>query len=286
MKSSSFVVVSAVFAAAVGRAGPTEQAILAAMKLSEQPNYSWVSTVNDDARTYEIEGKTNAAGYTWMRMPMVKSVAQRLGRDADSQIEVVFHGTSRCVLRTDNGWKTPGELPRRHRDWIDDEYFMMPPAPIGYMNHGRGLITPDPLDPFPVVLPPPPALKEENETRPYSNAQFAVARPHDELAIIVSSYRDLKIDGDVVLGNLHDIGAQLLLVRDGQDHIKPVCAGGVFRLQIKNGMVVKYQLRLEGILIVDRKKIHVRQQSITTVQKVGATALALPDEAQRKLAAR
>ena len=34
-------------------AGPREAAIVAAMKLSEQPNYSWTTTVTDDARTYD-----------------------------------------------------------------------------------------------------------------------------------------------------------------------------------------------------------------------------------------
>jgi hypothetical protein len=57
-----------------------------------------------------------------------------------------------------------------------------------------------------------------------------------------------------------DLGAQLLLVRDGQDHIKPLCAAGLFKLVIKNGIVTRYTLRLEGILLVDRK-IHVHRES-------------------------
>src|SRR4051794_33665308 len=57
-----------------GRSGPEEIAVLAAMKLSDQPNYTWLSTVVDDVRTYQLEGRTQRGGFTWMRLPMVLSL--------------------------------------------------------------------------------------------------------------------------------------------------------------------------------------------------------------------
>jgi hypothetical protein len=269
----------------IGRAGPTERAILAAMKLSEQPNYSWTTTVSDDARTYDVEGKTDRTGYTWMRLPMVKTIAQRLGRAAEPQIEAVFNGPANYVIRTDRGWKTFKELPKANWDRKDEFEFWPAPASARANLGAAALAGLDPLDvspfPPPVLIAPPPS--EEEERWSYSNAQFALSLPHEELSVIVSSYTDLKTEGDIVTGTLSDLGAQLLLVRDGQDHIKPLCAAGLFRLSIKNGIVTRYSLRLEGILLVDRKKVHVHQESSTQVTNIGMTPVQVTDELRRKL---
>jgi hypothetical protein len=221
-----------------------------------------------------------------MRLPMVKSIAQRLGRDADTEIEVVFRGSSACVLRTNRGWQTLKELPKRAPDWNDEiEYWPTPiaPAPGGYWGRGALMPNNDPFDPFPMALQTVPFPPAEEDKRPYSNAQFALSHPHDELALIVSSYLDLKVEGDVVTGTLSDLGAQLLLVREGQNQINPVVATGMFKLLLKGGLVVKYYLKLEGILLIDRKKIHVHQSSSTTLTDIGTTSFEVPDEVQRKL---
>ena len=280
-----FAVVVAPLLFSAGQAGPAERAILAAMKLSEEPNYSWTTTVADDARTYEIEGKTDRAGYTWMRLPMVKTIAQRLGRDAEPQIEAVFNGPSRYVIRTGRGWKTFKELPKP--TWERKDEFEYWPAPAHARAHlssaAMAGLDPHEVSPFPppmIVLPPP---STEEEKRPFSNAQFALSLPHDELAIIVSSHTALRIDGDVVTGTLSDLGAQLLLVRDGQDHLKPLAAAGLFRLVMKNGIVARYSLRLEGLLLVDRKKVLVHQESSTQVTNIGTTSVQVADDIRRKL---
>lgn len=281
-----FAVVSATaLLASVGRAGPAERAILAAMKLSEQPNYSWTSAVIDDARGYDLEGRTDRSGYTWMRLPMVKTIAQRLGRDAEPQIEAVFNGPATYVIRTERGWKTFKELPKPRWDRTEETEFWPSPASVRGNLSAAALAGLDPweVSPFPppmIVAPPP---LENDEQRPYSNAQFALSLPHEELAVIVSTHTALKTEGDVVTGTLSDIGAQLLLVRDGQDHIKPLVAAGDFRLVLKDGRVVRYNLRLEGILLVDRKKIHVHQESSTHVLNVGTTVVQVSDDIRRKL---
>jgi hypothetical protein len=216
----------------------------------------------------------------------VKTIAQRLGRDAEPQIEAVFKGPSAYVIRTDRGWKTFNELPKRNWDWNDDLEFWPAPASARGNLSAAAMAGLDPweVSPFPpamIVAPPHPV--DEEQRRPYSNAQFALSLPHDELAVIVSTHTSLKTDGDVVTGTLSDIGAQLLLVRDGQDHIKPLAAAGLFRLVIKNGVVTRYNLRLEGILLVDRKKIHVHQESSTHVVNIGATAVQVSDDIRQKL---
>lgn len=266
------------------QAGPADKAILAAMKLSEQSNYAWTCVVNDDARAYDIEGKVDRRGWTWMRLPMVKAIAQRLGRDADTQIEAVFRSADTFVIRTNDGWKQLGELPKRHRDWTEGETMVvMPRHPSGGWGMAGGSIFDpnDPFanDPFPVLMHVP----VEPDTRPYSNAQFAVSHPHDELAVVISTFAAMNVEGDVASGVLSDLGAQLLLVRDGQNHIQTVAAAGAFKLFMSHGIVTRYHLRLEGVLLVDRKRVRVRQSSDTQIRSIGATTIEIPEEARRKL---
>jgi hypothetical protein len=264
---SLLVAIITLFVPGICRSGPTEEAILAAMRLSEKNNYSWTSTVMDDVRVYEIEGKTKvAANWTWLRQPMIESVARRMGSEATYDLEALFRGNTDSVIRTHRGWQTMGELPR----WevvVDSE-------PLNWSHVDPSLAT-----------PPPPAAREPDRRRtPYSNAQFAVSRPHEELAIIVSSYTDLQVEGDKVTGTLSDLGAKLLLVRDGQEQITPLAAAGKFQLTLKNGMVASYLVQLEGILAVGRKqKIHVHQTANTVIKNVDRTTFEIPEEARKKL---
>lgn len=283
-----------VLPAVVTHGGPVEQAIVAAMRLADEPSYSWVTMVNDDARTYDLEGRSQRGGYTWMRFPKIKSVSLRLGREHDNEIEAVFNGPMRSVIRTEQGWKTLEELPRARRDWDDDPFFWpaTPSTPVAlstrgnHVNRGGGGFGSGALDPLdPAAIPwPMPSLATDGERRPYSNAQFALSQPHEELAIIVSSYVDFDVKGEVVGGTLSDLGARLLLVRAGQeDRIQPLCGAGTFRLLVRNGLVTKYIVRLEGIVLVDKRKVHIHQTAITTIRDIGQAGFAVTDEIRRKL---
>lgn len=259
-------------------AGPQEQAILAAMKLTDAPNYSWTATVADDAMLYTLEGKTEKGGFTWVKMPMVRTIARRLGREGDTQLQLFFAGASACVVQTNDGWKTIDELPRR-RPREHDEPFVVA---MGTMPGGRmGTLG----GPLPLATAPTGRLfKDDSDKRPHSNLQLGVSHPHEELSVIVGSHVTLRADGDVVSGTLSDIGAQLLLVRDGAEDIAPLAAAGVFKLWLKDQRVVRYQLQLEGLLEVGRKRVVVRQDSTTTLHAVGTTRLDVPLEVREKLA--
>jgi hypothetical protein len=279
---SPFVAVIALLAAVEIPAHTRETAIVAAMRLCEVPNYSWTCTVTDDARAYDIEGKTELRGLTWQRQPMPQVIARRLGREAGYELEAIFSAPLSYVILTENGWRTIDELPKQHSDWSDG-YWYFPTSP------GSMLRTPDmPADAHDVVFGLPPAIyvpvmNEEEEGKVYSNAQFALALPHEELGVIVSSHADFQVEENVVSGTLTDIGAQLLLVHDGHEYIKPVTAGGRFRLWLNDEWVEKYSVELAGVVVVDRKAIYVRQQSMTFVKDVGTTRLAVPAEARRRL---
>lgn len=258
-------------------------AIVAAMSLSEASSYSWHTSVIDDARSYEVAGKTGD-GYTWQRQPMPKTIAKRLGRGAGDLLEAIFRDTYNYVIATDAGWRTLGELPKQHTDWQDDEWIHVtaPVWPSPEMPADESAFDPFGL-PRAIYLP---VLRNDQDAseRPYSNAQFALAQPHQELAIIVSCHTDLCIEGDVASGSLNDIGAQLLLVHDGHEYIKPVVATGRFKLWLHGESVAKYVLELAGILVVERRPVYVRQKSTTVLTKVGSTAFALPSDARERLA--
>jgi hypothetical protein len=272
----------ALFVATNAWAHTRETAIVAMMRLSEQPRYSWLCTVTDDAKTYDIEGKTER-GLTWQRQPMPKVIARRLGREGGHELEAIFSAPLRYVIRTEKGWKAPEELPKQHDDWNDDQWV--------YVSVPSSVIrTPDlPGDFNPIGMATTVAIpvlpNESSDGKVYSNAQFALALPHEELGIIVSSHADFEVEGDVAFGTLTDIGAQLLLVHDGHEYIQPVTAGGRFRVWLKAGRVEKYSLELAGIVVVDRKAVYVRQKSTTTLKDVGSARIEVPADARRRLQA-
>jgi hypothetical protein len=281
----SLLVTATALVAASNISGHTlDTAIVAMMKLAEVPSYSWICSINDDAQTYEIEGKTQSDGYTWQRQPMPKTIARRLGRAAGHQLESIFSGPLRYVVQTESGWRTLNELPQQHSDWTQDEwlYIAVPPTRTADMSADEtdtfGL-------PASVYLPVLKQQQEEDKGKIYSNAQFALSLPHEELAVIVSSHATFEISGDTVSGTLTDIGAQLLLVHDGHEYIVPVFAGGRFKLWLKGGVVEKYTVELAGIVVVERKPIYVRQKATTVVKDIGKTRLDVPADARRKLGA-
>ncbi len=271
-------------ASAESHAGPTETAILATMRLSEQPNYSWVATISDDARTYDIIGQTSKAGYTRVKMPVINSVRRRLGRSVtDTQIEVIFRGNVACVLETDKGWMRPHELPPPEEP---DPFADLISPPTGPLSAGASI--PGGIMKGTVIRRTrPPPEPDDTARRGYSNLQLAISHPHEELAVIIGSHSEFKPEGDVVSGTLSDLGAQLLLVRDGQKEITPVRAEGTFKLWLRDGIVSKYQVRLHGILTVDtptsRRNIEVRQSTDTVIKDVGTTKFDVPATARTKL---
>ena len=278
MKPSRLLPFLCLGAAACLHAGPVDDAIVAIMQLSDHTNYSWTSTVTDDARTYEIDGKTVREGYTHVRMPVINTVRRKLGRDiADNRIEMIFRGNTACVLRTEEGWFRPDEL---HA-----------PPPVADLAGGPG--SSRSIIPGPIAGPGRPsrrgkmAVHASDDPRRYSNLQLAISPPHEELAVIVGSHVELQVDGDVATGRLSDTGARLLLVRDGQHRIEPVQATGSFKIWIRDRAVARYQLDLQGTLRVatgaNASVVAVQQRSTTLVHDVGRISFLLSDIARVKL---
>ncbi len=285
MKRSVSVCLVLAWLAPLTLAGPVEDAIQAAVRLSEHANYSWVTTIADDARTYDIRGQTQRGGYSRIKMPVINSVRRQLGRSVtDTQIEFFFRGNVACVVETERGWRRPDELP-------------LPELVDAGTSGGNDVISlPTGSGPVPadgsilrgsVVRLPKPRPPADKTPRAYSNLQLAITHPHEDLGVIVGSHATFTVEGDIVTGALTELGAQLLLVRDGQAYVTPLQAAGVFKLWIREGLVTKFQVRLEGILDVHlpngRRRIRVNQVSDTVVREVGTTQFDVPEQAREKL---
>jgi hypothetical protein len=266
-------------AAIDGYADPAHAAIVAIMRLSEQPNYSWVASVSDDARTYDIFGKTVRGGYTQVKMPVINSVRRQLGRSVtDTHIELIFRGNVDCVIETEDGWRKPAELPLLASNSAET------PRSSGASARASG---------FPrasvqgATIHPPIAADRQPAPAAYSNLQLGISHPHEELGVIVGSHREFNVEGDVVTGALTDLGAQLLLVRDGQKDIDPVSATGTFKIWVRDGIVTRYQVVLTGTLDVHfesgRRDVEVHQLTDTILKDVGTTEVDVPAAARVKL---
>lgn len=248
----------------VAHAGPVETAIVAAMKVSEARNYRWVSTVQDDARFYPVEGRTEIGGYTWISMPVVASLRRKLGAGNSDPLTAIYKGAKACVIQTPNGWKTPAELAEG-----------APPAPAQ-----------------PPRRQSPPGqnggLRVPNNPIRYSNLQQTLSHPHEEIDVIIGSHAEITAQSDgTVTGTLSEIGAKLLLVHPEQDEITPLRASGTFTLWIKGSTLVKYEVNLAGAIAVgaaaNRREVTINQNVITELHDLNTTKFEVPEEARRKL---
>ena len=284
----------AVFATGVAvRAGPAETAIVEAMKLTDARNYSWMTDVVDDARSYTIEGKTDLADakdLSLVTLPMPARTRRAPGRSGDTsqaQTTAIFKGDEKYVIETPDGWKRSDELsdPNGRYGGRRGGYGGYG-GPGGYGGRGgnpRGGRTSSGDGGR--------TSSGEGGRSSFSlgNLPPTLSRPHEEIAIIVAGYTELKPEADGVSGTLSETNAKLLLVHAGQKDITPVRASGTFRLFLKEGQLVKYQVKLEGKLRIEtrdgRREVDVHETATTTIRDVGLTKFDVPDAARKKLGA-
>jgi hypothetical protein len=255
-------------------ASPTDRVIIAAMKLSEQPNYSWFSTIDEDSASYEIEGRTTPAGVSWLRMPMITALGRRLGRENDTQLEALFRGRSVGVVRLGDDWRSIDELPMQRDREPERPRTMVRGSAAGNFGIPGGQS----------VGAAAPFLEDRRGSHALASLRFGVTHPHEDLAIIVSSFTSMEVKDEVVTGMLSDTGAALLLVRGEQGDVEPLAAAGSFKLWLKQGVVVRYQLKLEGVIATGRwQKKNVQLNVTTTLKDIGTTRVTVPDAAAARL---
>lgn len=284
MTNHAFACLVLALSALTLRAGPAELALVAAMKLPDAPNYSWTTAIDDDARSYTIDGKTDRTGkddFSLVDRPMISVVRRRVSRgtsNSDNQVTAIYRGNDKLVIQIDDHWKKIDELP---------EYS----APAGSSGRGRprgGMGGSGGMGGRGPRARSGSGTDAGDRSGPaFSNLQLTLSRPHEEITILVASHTELKADGDTVAGTLSETGAKLLLVHEGQNEITPLRARGTFRLWVKEGMLVKYEVKLEGTLAIStgsgRREVTVNQTATTLIKDVGTTKFEVPDEARKKL---
>lgn len=257
------------------------------MRLSEQSGYTWVATISDDARTYDIDGKTSREGFSAVKMPAINAVRRKLGRDVtDNRVEAIFRGNSDCVLHTEDGWLRPDQLPEAEGPSSYERAGAI--GSVGVSKKRKGGASGGGPGGSGIHLPGTTPDPGESRRRDYSNLQLAISPPHEELAVIVSSHSAFKVEGDTVTGTLTELGARLLLVRDGQSHITPLQASGDFKIWLRGGLPIRYQTNLKGTLQVTSSRgqstVAVQQRTLTNIRDIGTTVVEIPDIARIALA--
>ena len=255
---------------------------MAAMKLPDAPNYRWQTEVVDDARSYEIVGETDrATDYSLVTMPVAgpgRGRGSRGGAPVANNTTMLFKGSERSVVQSDDGWRRPEDLSASGRGRDGRGSYGGSPGgfggPGGSGSRSRGRY---------------PGSDGTREPPARSNLQNTLSRPHEEIAIIIAANTELKVDGYIVSGALTETAAALLLVHDGQKDITPRSASGTFRFWVRDGALVKYEVKLEGKLTVEtlagRRDVVVHQTSTTTLSKVGTTKVEVPEAAKKLLGA-
>lgn len=274
MKTS--VLFSTVLAALpVAQSSPIDDIIVQTMRLSEAPNYSWITTTSDDTANYTLEGRTETAGATWLRIPSPPALAAALDLPDAPYLEALYTSRSTFLLRSAYGWISNDEVV-----WGDPPPTIDPFALARGHPGGR-------MGTLGAPLPSRPAGRSsggaDRTVRLPGDIHLGLTPPHEELGIIVSSFTELQVQPDFAAGTLSDLGAALLLLRDGQTDTALHSAGGTFRLWFKDGRLIRYQLRLGGVVAQGRKTTQRRILATTIIKDVGTTRLGVPEMARLKL---
>lgn len=276
MRSTALLLLGFASLLTSGRASSVDSIIIQTMRLAEAPNYSWITTVSDHAATFTMEGRTQPTGFTWVKMPMTRAVARHFGQSGGGHLEAVFIRRDTFVLRISDVWVAMHALPWAMPAPDVDTFALARGRPGGRMGTLGA--------PFSTRTGSRRIQTLNNEDlRLPGNVHLGLTPPHEELGIIVSSFVELQINADVVIGSLSELGATLLLIRDRQVDVTPVSAQGSFRLWFKDGQVSQYQLRLDGILAIGRKTSTVSTLTTTMIKQVGTTTIDVPDEARALL---
>ena len=287
------------------RADPAGAVIVAATKLSEADNYSWISSTERDSRTAEMRGKTNSAGYSLVTfLGYAPPVAPPGGRSVHSDIpgdsiHTVWMGDTKYVIQVGDNWTSldgPSDTSAKSgtasrsasgggTSRVDAGSGMsgsgLDNGGLGRSGggrrggggRGRGSRSG--------------GGGGSGDTEMGAPARFpaGINLPHEELGLIMVNYTNLHMEGEVISGTLTQIGAELLIVPPGSKDAPPEGATGTFRLWIKDGMVTKYELQLSAKTAPGGRSVRGGfSETITVVlTDIGSTPLNVPEAAKRRL---
>ncbi len=266
----------AVISGAIVRADPVDDAIVAGMKLSASPNYSWTTSIDRGAQSTIIRGQTNSSGYSLLTFVGYSLSSGSSSRSSGSggEIPAVFLGDSKYVVQTDGGWTTPSALPDASSSSTGNSSSGRTRGTGGGLATGRRGGNRSSR-----------SSSSDSETGGLPPLPAGINLPHEELAIIVANYTDMHSDGSVATGKLTEIGVDLLLVPPGSNETPPEEATGTFQLWIKDGAVTKYEVKVSAKTGPGGRAVSGGFSETITVEfkNVGSTTFDVPDAAKRRL---
>ncbi|MEK7685844.1 MAG: hypothetical protein AAB466_10520 [Verrucomicrobiota bacterium] len=233
--------------------GPKNDITSAIKMLAEKDNYGWTATVEGTDgsggrfRHGLTEGKTEKHGFT-----VLFTTART------NTFEVVLKG-GQGVIKTPDGWKTLAEASA---------------GDGGQRNPYRSV------------------------TRIFQNFKVPAAQAED----LVAKAKRLKKSDDAYTGNLTEEAVKELLAlgaRPGGEVLNELLALGArvvgraasargnakgsVKFWIKDGLLVKYEVKVQGTINPNGKDVYFDRTRTVEVKDIGTTKVEVPDEAKNKL---
>lgn len=109
--------------------------------------------------------------------------------------------------------------------------------------------------------------------------------PAEQAAEIASGVKELKKDGDAIVGDLTEDAAKTLMSfrRRGGDGPAISNPKGSAKFWIKDGVLAKYEFKVSGKMDFDGNEIDLDRTTTVEIKDVGTTKLEVPEAAKKKL---
>jgi hypothetical protein len=110
--------------------------------------------------------------------------------------------------------------------------------------------------------------------------------PAAEAADLAGKTKELKKDGEAYASELTEAGAKELLAfggRRGGNAPEPKNAKGSVKFWVKDGLLAKYELKLQGTVNFNGEDRDVDRTTTVEIKDVGTTKVDVPEPAQKKL---
>jgi len=217
----------------------------AAKKLSDAPNYSWTTTIKNNAENQgqgalrfspgPIEGKAEKDGVTWISM-----------KQGENNVEAALKG-EKFAFKFRDMWIGSGDVP-------------------GGAQPGR----------------PDPSMFATRMLKSMKPASQSVSEAVDKLKDLKSE-GDGVFSGEFTPEGAKDQLAPTR--GQAQGNFSPVVgdAKGTVKFWIKDGIIVKVETTLDGKMTFGQREVEIHRTATTEIKDVGSTRIELPEEAKKRL---
>lgn len=261
MKKNALLAAMLFAAGSLLAADPKDTVTAAAKKLADGGNYTWKQTVDAGEGGFGsgvTQGKT-AAGLTWTQTPGFAFG----GGDAPPPTERLYQGTNSATKNADGKWETAAEIAAA----------MEANGGGGGFGGGRGGMF----------------------------GRGALELPTTTITNLVAGVKDLKDDNGALVGDLTEDAAKANIFPGGRGRGRgmggggpggpggggppePTDAKGSVKVWIKDGALVKYELKNSGKMSFGGNDIDINRTTTVEFSDVGSTKVDAPADVVKKLA--